>query len=89
MAMNLFTKTYLAAQSASSSSSEPPEFLICEQSEKNADAFLNEIRQKGGEELARRVRRVGSGKESASLCSIRYFGLHADPSGWLRPLRVS
>lgn len=62
MAMNLFTKTYLAHASGSGNG-ELPEFFICEQSEKNAEAFLAEIRQKGGEELARRVRRVGSGKE--------------------------
>jgi 3-hydroxyisobutyrate dehydrogenase len=61
MAMNLFTKTYLAQ--SHTSGNDLPEFLICEQSEKNAEAFLSEIRQKGGNELARRVRRVGSGKE--------------------------
>jgi 3-hydroxyisobutyrate dehydrogenase len=42
---------------------EQPDFYFCEQSEKNADAFLADIRKTGGEELARRVRRVGSGKE--------------------------
>ncbi len=65
MALNLFTKTYLAyAQSDSSATSgEAPDLFICEQSDKSAEAFLGEIRQKGGEELARRVKRVGSGRE--------------------------
>lgn len=66
MALNLFTKTYVA-HANQSGSAELPEFLICEQSEKNAEAFLSEIKQKGGEELARRVKRVGSGKECVTF----------------------
>lgn len=59
MAMNLFKKTHMAEQGQT----EQPDFYFCEQSEKNAEAFLADIRKTGGEELARRVRRVGSGKE--------------------------
>lgn len=63
MAMNLFTKTYLAHTSDPSSSGPLPEFFVCEQNDRNAEAFLSDVRQKGGAELARRVRRAGTAKE--------------------------
>ncbi len=59
MAINLFTKTYLAGHG----SSEPPNFLVCEQDDRRAEAFLRELREKGGSELSGLVNRVGSGRE--------------------------
>lgn len=60
MAINLFTKTHLAYLSASTPS---PSFLICEQDDKRAAAFLRDLREKGGVELSQRVERVGNGRE--------------------------
>jgi hypothetical protein len=62
MALNLFTKTFLAHQQ-SSSSDDIPGFLICENDDRRALAFLEDLRQKGGSELANCVQRVGSGRE--------------------------
>jgi len=61
MALNLFTKTYLAH--SQSASKENPEFLICENDDRRAQAFIEDLKQKGGSELANRVNRVGSGRE--------------------------
>lgn len=63
MALNLFTKTFLAHQQ-SSSNDEAPSFLICENDDRRALAFVEDLRQKGGSELANTVERVGSGRES-------------------------
>ena len=63
MAINLFTKTYTAHQRLTSATSETPEFLICEQDDARAEAFIHDIRSKGGAELAGRVNRVGNGRE--------------------------
>jgi 3-hydroxyisobutyrate dehydrogenase len=63
MALNLFTKTYLAHQAAGSSTDDAPRFLICEADSGRADAFVAELKDRGGSELASRVDRVGSGKE--------------------------
>lgn len=59
MAINLFTKTYIANQDTS----DRPSFLVCEQDDARAEAFLRELRERGGAELAGRVNRVESGKE--------------------------
>ena len=64
MALNLFTKTYLAHQQTASESSSPaPSFVICEQDAIRAERFMDDIRNKGGAELRQRVQRVGTGKE--------------------------
>lgn len=63
MALNLFTKTFLASQKTSIEGHGLPSFLICENDDRRADAFLDDLRQKGGAELASRVGRVGSGRE--------------------------
>jgi hypothetical protein len=65
MALNLFTKTHYAYQagtSASSRSSPPPEFLICEQDTTKARRFIDDIREKAGAELAARVQVVETGR---------------------------
>lgn len=59
MAINLFTKTYLAENIAQ----QRPSFLICEQDDSRAEAFMRDLREKSGAELARVVQRVGSGRE--------------------------
>ncbi|RSH92624.1 hypothetical protein EHS25_008069 [Saitozyma podzolica] len=69
MALNLFTKTYLAHQAAGSSTDDAPRFLICEADSGRADAFVAELKDRGGSELASRVDRVGSGKEMAASAS--------------------
>lgn len=63
MALNLFSKTWLAHQQASSGKGDLPSFLICENDERRADAFMEDLRQKGGSELASRINRVGNGRE--------------------------
>lgn len=63
MALNLFTKTWIAHQQASAKQQDGPSFLICENDERRAEAFMEDLRQKGGNELASRVNRVGSGRE--------------------------
>jgi len=62
MALNLFVKTYLAHHQ-STSLPDPPEFLICEQDNSRAEAFMEAARQKGGQDLFKRINRVGNGKE--------------------------
>lgn len=64
MALNLFSKTWLAHQQASPSSQDVPSFLICEHDERRAEAFMEDLRQTAGSELADRVGRVGNGRES-------------------------
>lgn len=61
MALNLFSKTFLAHQATSGA--DGPFFLICENDDRRAQAFMEDLRQKGGSELASRVNRVGSGRE--------------------------
>jgi 3-hydroxyisobutyrate dehydrogenase len=68
MALNLFSKTLMAHQA--SSSGDGPSFLICENDDRRAQAFLEDLRQKGGSELASRVNRVGSGRESVLVFSV-------------------
>ena len=64
MAINLFTKTHLAHQQASTGSASPaPSFTICEQDDSRAKNFLDDLRNKGGAELRQRVQRVATGKE--------------------------
>ena len=64
MAFNLFSKTYAAHQvEGSSSRNPPPSFIICEQDDARAEAFLEDLRNRAGAELARRIERVGNGKE--------------------------
>lgn len=63
MALNLFTKTWLAHQQTNQGSREIPSFLICENDERRAEAFMEDLRQKGGSELASRVNRAGNGRE--------------------------
>lgn len=63
MALNLFTKSFQAYQSQGSGSSDQPTFLICEQDDTRANAFIEEAKQKGGAELSSRIERVGSGNE--------------------------
>lgn len=61
MALNLFSKTLAAhADSTGSSSSQLPKFLFCEQSDANAERFMDAIKQKGGSELAGRVDRAAT-----------------------------
>ena len=62
MATNLFTKTFVAYHQHSSLP-DPPEFLICEQDDVRANAFLDNLRETAGSELRSRVQRVSSGKE--------------------------
>ena len=61
MALNLFSKTLMAHQA--NASGDSPSFLICENDDRRAQAFMEDLRQKGGSELASRVNRVGSGRE--------------------------
>ncbi|WVQ85301.1 hypothetical protein IAT38_007466 [Cryptococcus sp. DSM 104549] len=68
MALNLFTKTFIAHQQPGSSS-ELPSFLFCEQDDSRADSFLQDLKERGGSELATRVARVGHGREMASGAS--------------------
>jgi 3-hydroxyisobutyrate dehydrogenase len=63
MAINLFSKTFLASQKTSVDGQGLPSFLICENDDRRAEAFLDDLRQKGGSELASRVERAGSGRE--------------------------
>ena len=69
MALNLFTKTFLGHQQ-SSSNDDIPSFLICENDDRRALAFLEDLRQKGGSELANTVERVGSGREYGILQTV-------------------
>lgn len=65
MAVNLFTKTALAHAQAGSTGAKnnEPRFLICEQNDASAQRFMDDIKNKGGSELAQRVERVGTPKE--------------------------
>ncbi|WWC58516.1 uncharacterized protein I303_101059 [Kwoniella dejecticola CBS 10117] len=70
MALNLFTKTYLAHQSQSGNTRiQSPKYTICEQDEGRVSSFLSELREKGGSELASSVERVGNGREMAKAAS--------------------
>lgn len=62
MALNLFTKTYLAYHQ-NTALPDPPEFLICESDSSRTDSFLEQLKQKGGSDLRRRINVVGNGKE--------------------------
>ena len=62
MAINLFSKT-MAAHSARATGDGLPSFLVCEQDPRRSDAFMRDLREKGGSELAQRVETVGSGRE--------------------------
>jgi 3-hydroxyisobutyrate dehydrogenase len=69
MAFNLFTKTFLAHETSSTSlQREMPSFLICEADKRRADEFVRDLREKGGIELASRVQSVGSGRECVAAC---------------------
>jgi 3-hydroxyisobutyrate dehydrogenase len=78
MAINLFTKTYQAHHDAASSSrthridtardtTDIPGFAICEQDDNRAEAFLRDLRNRGGSELANRVERVSDGSGCADI----------------------
>ncbi|OCF33248.1 hypothetical protein I316_04989 [Kwoniella heveanensis BCC8398] len=82
MALNLFTKTYLAHQQSSASDHQSggaatgarvgvgePRYVICEQDEGRVDSFLTDLRNQGGSELASKVERLSSGKEVAQTAS--------------------
>ncbi|OCF42444.1 hypothetical protein I317_03689 [Kwoniella heveanensis CBS 569] len=82
MALNLFTKTYLAHQQSSASDHQSggaatgarvgvgePSYVICEQDEGRVDSFLTDLRNQGGSELASKVERLSSGKEVAQTAS--------------------
>lgn len=62
MALNLFAKTYLAYHQ-NTALPDPPEFLICESDPARTEAFLDQLKQKGGSDLLKRTNVVGSGKE--------------------------
>jgi 3-hydroxyisobutyrate dehydrogenase len=62
MAINLFTKTLIAHQT-SNSSDVTPTFAICEQDDSRAEAFVRDLREKGGIEFAQSVERVENGAE--------------------------
>ena len=74
MAINLFSKTFAAH---SSSSEPPPQFAVCEQDLPRAQRFMDDLREKGGVELAQRVTHVASGKEWAPTERVDRI---ADPS---------
>lgn len=61
MALNLFLKTNQFYQKVSPSVT--PSFLFCEHDDSRAESFLRELRSRGGQDLASRAERVGSGKE--------------------------
>ncbi|WVQ62314.1 uncharacterized protein L199_000453 [Kwoniella botswanensis] len=67
MALNLFTKTYLASQNSSSSSA--PGYMICEQDDVRVSSFLSKLRERGGGELAGKVERVENGREMSKMAS--------------------
>ncbi|WWC86128.1 uncharacterized protein L201_000999 [Kwoniella dendrophila CBS 6074] len=70
MALNLFTKTYLAqANSSGPSSLSTPRYAICEQDENRVSSFLSELRDRGGSELASMVERVENGKHMSKTAS--------------------
>ncbi|KAK8865764.1 hypothetical protein IAR55_000911 [Kwoniella newhampshirensis] len=71
MALNLFTKTYLAHQRGERAGHgrETPTFLVCEEDNSRTESFLYDLREKGGAELAGRVERVASGREMALRAS--------------------
>ncbi|WRT64032.1 uncharacterized protein IL334_000959 [Kwoniella shivajii] len=68
MALNLFTKTYLAHQNAGSSVDDR-RYVICEFDENRVSSFLSELKEKGGSELVGKVERVENGKEMAKIAS--------------------
>lgn len=78
MALNLFTKTWLAHQQTTQASQEAPSFLICENDERRADAFMEDLRQRGGSELANRVNRVGNGREWVQHMSLKVQDTRTD-----------
>lgn len=63
MAVNLFTKTFRAQEALSSSEEVLPSFVFCEMDDGRAEAFLQDLKDKGGSELASRCSRAGNGKE--------------------------
>ncbi|WVN85462.1 uncharacterized protein L203_100608 [Cryptococcus depauperatus CBS 7841] len=78
MALNLFTKTYIAHQQGASSGNSI-RFFICEQDDSKADAFVRELKARGGMDLADRVMRVGSGREMALAASRIFTMLPSTP----------
>lgn len=62
MALNLFSKTFLAHQAASNKG-EAPSYLICEQDDTRADNFIAALRNRAGSEVSDKIHRVGSGRE--------------------------
>lgn len=85
MALNLFTKTFIAHHQ-STSLPDPPEFLICESDDKRASSFLEAVKQKGGHDLHKRITRVGNGKEWAPRPPLTHVALM---TGWQRAPRAS
>ncbi|RXK42453.1 hypothetical protein M231_00007 [Tremella mesenterica] len=71
MALNLFSKTYLA-HSKQPSGTDIPSFVICEQDEGRAQTFVAALKDRGGTELAARVERVENGR-SVSQKASRIF----------------
>ncbi len=70
MALNLFTKTYLASINSSQSQKrtngtdqDSASFLICEQDDARVDQFISDLGEKGGDAMVGMVRRVRNGKE--------------------------
>lgn len=65
MAVNIYTKAWQAAQAAIAAGRQStiPSMAICELSDKNAELFVNTIREQIGEEAASRITRVNSGRE--------------------------
>lgn len=63
MAVNLFTKTWLAHHQTTPALQKAPSFVICENDDRRTEAFMEDIRQKGGSELAGRISRSSNGRE--------------------------
>lgn len=63
MAVNLFTKTYRAHEALSGSKDPLPSFVFCEMDDGRAEAFMQDLKDKGGSEFASRCNRAGNGKE--------------------------
>ncbi|KAL0252677.1 hypothetical protein I308_102069 [Cryptococcus tetragattii IND107] len=77
MALNLFLKTNQFYQKVSPSVT--PSFLFCEHDDSRAESFLRELRSRGGQDLASRAERVGSGKEMVMGASKVFTMLPSTP----------
>lgn len=77
MALNLFLKTNQFYQKVSPSAT--PSFLFCEHDDSRAESFLRELRSRGGQDLASRAERVGSGKEMVMGASKVFTMLPSTP----------